>query len=58
MDAFIRAIRWHDMVFAKTGRGDIWRIWFDGDQPLMEKLIGNEREYLEPFLALDAEERS
>lgn len=55
MDAFIRSIAWHYMVFAKTGNGDIWRIWFNGDQPLMERLIGNETEYREALTLVNAD---
>lgn len=38
MDAFVIATTWHYMTFAKTARGDVWRIWFHHDGlPLMGK---------------------
>lgn len=49
-DAFVSSVAWHYMVFALSGNGDFWRIWFGEDgQPLMQKLLGNETEYSEAF---------
>lgn len=52
MDAFVDSVAWHYMLFARTGRGHYWRIWFDGEQPAMEHLFGNEPEYREPLQEL------
>lgn len=38
MDAFIQSTTWNYFAFLKTGNGDIWRIWFSNNKPLMEKL--------------------
>jgi hypothetical protein len=60
MDAFILATTWHYMTFAKTARGDVWRIWFDNDgHPLMEKLTPfQEAEYREPLRNLSNPDRA
>lgn len=56
MDVFVKSIAWQDMLFAKTGRGDIWRMWFklgfDGG-PIMEQLFGDEPEWQEPIARLN-----
>ncbi len=52
MDAFVDSTTWHYMLFARTGNGDYWRVWFDEEQPYMERLFGNEPQYQEPLQAL------
>jgi hypothetical protein len=52
MDAFIDSTTWHYMLFARTGNGSYWRIWFDGNEPLMERLFGDEPQYYEPLKEL------
>lgn len=39
MDAFIKTTTFQYSAFLKTGNGDIWRVWFDGNVPLMERCI-------------------
>lgn len=53
MDAFLDAVAWHYEAFLKTGCGDIYRVWFGSDgQPMMQRLIGDETEYIEPLAEL------
>jgi hypothetical protein len=45
MYAFLAAITYKYNVLAITDRGDIWRIWFDGNQPLMQLVMNDDPEY-------------
>ena len=55
MNAFIATIIWHDMLFAKTIEGEVWRFWFDGaGYPLAEKLTGLNPDYRAPLALLNA----
>lgn len=38
MDAFIYATAWQYSSFMMSGGGDIWRVWFNGLEPNMERL--------------------
>lgn len=38
MDAFLYATTWHYSTFMMSGSGDIWRVWFNGREPNMERL--------------------
>ena len=56
MDVFRKTIVWHDMLFALTARGDIYRLWFrDDTHPLMQRLFRSDYEYEEPIRALEKE---
>ena len=45
MAPFIGCVLYKDEVFAITYTGEIWRLWVDGRQLLLEQLTGNEAEY-------------
>jgi hypothetical protein len=51
-DAFVDAVAWRYCAFLRTGNGEFWRIWFDDNEPLIEKLVGNESEWVEPLTEL------
>lgn len=38
-------------IFGITADGGIWRVWFDGREPLMQLLFGSENEY-QPVIRL------
>lgn len=42
MDAFMLATAWHHQAFLRTANGDYWRVWFEGREPLMEKLTNSQ----------------
>lgn len=52
MDAFIDSVAWHYMAFLRTGNGDFYRTWFEGREPRMQRLFGDESEYHEPLAEL------
>jgi hypothetical protein len=57
MDAFTQATTWHYQAFLGTGNGDIWRLWFDGDHPLIQLMTGADmREYREALNGLGIEQ--
>lgn len=44
-NAFLHSVVYKYQLFAIDSQHDIWRVWFDVDFPLMQKLVGNEAEY-------------
>ena len=54
MQAFLHAYCYKYQVFAITDAGDIYRIWFNGFPPQMERLFGTEAEYYGPITVLRA----
>lgn len=45
MFAFLYCYCYKNEVFGITDSGDIYRIWLEGNQPLIQKLIGDENEW-------------
>jgi hypothetical protein len=58
MDAFVDATAWHHCAFLRTGNGEFWRIWFEDDHPLIQKLIGDEPEWVEPLTELKRRQKA
>ena len=52
MDAFVDAVAWHYCTFMRSGSGNFWRVWFDGPAPMIELLLGDEAEWVEPLTEL------
>ncbi len=54
MHAFLATINFRYQVLAITDSGDIWRMWFDGTNPLLQRLTGDEPEYYNAIRLLRA----
>jgi hypothetical protein len=56
--ATLDAVVWHHMTFIRTAKGWILRVWFEGNEPRMERLFADDPEYQEPIRELRQRERA